>query len=130
MCSPLGRLFEPWPDAHRVLFEKIARRGLLVSEHGPTLPRPHMDAARQAGLLAALVAAVVLVEPARDQPEARCGIATADRGRPLLAVPGPVTSAEHEYAHGLVRAGRARLVTGSRHVLDELKVASRREGSR
>jgi DNA processing protein len=91
-----------------------------VSEWPPgSAPHQHRFLVRNR-LIAALTRGTVVVEAA-----ARSGaVATANRardlGRPVMAVPGPVTSAMSVGCHELVRAEdqRAHLVTCAAHVLD------------
>jgi DNA processing protein len=45
-------------------------------------------------------------------------------GRPLLAVPGPVTSDGSRFAHQLVRDGAARLARDARDVLTDLSASA------
>jgi DNA processing protein len=109
-----------YPVGHAALFERIAERGLLVSEWPPgASPRRHRFLVRNR-VIAALTAGTVVVEAA-----ARSGaLATArrahDLGRALMAVPGPVTSAMSVGAHQLVRECDARLVTSAAEVVEEV----------
>jgi DNA processing protein len=109
-----------YPVGHAALFERIAERGLLVSEWPPgASPRRHRFLVRNR-VIAALTAGTVVVEAA-----ARSGaLATArrahDLGRVLMAVPGPVTSAMSVGAHQLVRECDARLVTSAAEVVEEV----------
>lgn len=123
---PLGRLVQPEPPAHDGLFRRVGWNGVLAGEHGANVPARHgrPDARRQVALMAALSAAVVVIEPNGRGGDHRLIRAAEDNGRPVLAVPGPTTSAESRFAHELIRTGRARLVAGHSDVLAEL------EGSR
>jgi DNA processing protein len=124
LVLPLGRLSEPQPVAHDGLFRRLRWDGLLVSEHGTRLPdeEPATDLHRQGQLMAALVRALVLVEPGWGSRWLVDAAETA--GVPVLAVPGPVGSQQSQGANELIQAGRARLVTSYSDVLAEL------EGSR
>ena len=108
-----------YPRAHERLFEQIAETGLLVSESPPgSLPHRHRFLSRNR-LVAAFAAGTVVVEAA-----ARSGaLNTAGHcqllGRPLMAVPGPVTSALSIGCHALLRhpTSPAALVTSAADVL-------------
>lgn len=120
LVLPLGRLVDPRPRWHEVLFRRVRWDGLLVSEYGTREPdqRTGADLYRQAELMAALVRGLVLVEPGWGS---RWLVDAAEgAGVPVLAVPGPVGSEESHGAHELISAGRAKLVTGLVSVLVEL----------
>ncbi|MBN1093539.1 DNA-processing protein DprA [Blastococcus sp. TML/M2B] len=112
----------PYPAAHGALFDRIAATGLLLSEWPPgSAPLRHRFLVRNR-LIAALTRGTVVVEAA-----ARSGaLATARRAqeldRPVLVVPGPVTSALSVGCHELLREAElgARLVTSAAHVLEEV----------
>ena len=98
-----GGLREPYPRAHAALFRRIARAGLLVSELPPdATPQRHRFLVRNR-LIAGLTAGTVAVEAG-----VRSGaLATARQAlrmdRAVMAVPGPVTSAESAGVHELLR---------------------------
>lgn len=109
-----------YPVGHTNLFERIAERGLLVSEWPPgSSPRRHRFLVRNR-VIAALTAGTIVVEAA-----ARSGaLATArrahDLGRVLMGVPGPVTSAMSVGVHQLIREREARVVTSAAEVVEEV----------
>jgi DNA processing protein len=110
----------PYPAGNGALLQRIAESGLVVSEWPPgAAPHQHRFLVRNR-LIAALTGGTVVVEAA-----ARSGaVATANRaralGRPVMAVPGPVTSAMSVGCHELLRAreDEVHLVTCAAHVLD------------
>jgi len=71
-------------------------------------------------VIAGLSEGTLLVEAAARSGALSTGNWTTRLGRPLLAVPGPVTSATTAGAHQLIRAGSASLVTGAEDVLTDL----------
>lgn len=99
-----------YPAGHSRLLAGIAERGLVISEHAPGVPpRKHRFLVRNR-LIAGAGLGTVVVEAG-----ARSGAAntahTADRlGRPVMAVPGPVTAASSVGCHEMIRAGTAILV--------------------
>lgn len=111
-----------YPSGNGALLERIAQEGLVVSEWPPgAAPHRHRFLVRNR-LIAALARGTVVVEAA-----ARSGAqATARRarrlGRPVMAVPGPVTSAMSVGCHDLVRDRSldAVLVSSAAHVLEEV----------
>lgn len=109
-----------YPAGHGRLLRAIADQGAVISEYPPgTPPRKHRFLVRNR-LIAAMGRATVVVEAG-----ARSGAAntanTADLlGRPVLAVPGPVTSQNSVGCHAMVRSGQAVLVTRTEEVVELL----------
>ncbi|SCX53200.1 DNA processing protein [Klenkia marina] len=108
-----------YPQSHQRLLARILDDGLVVSEWPPgCAPLGHRFLVRNR-LIAALSRGTVVVEAA-----ARSGsLATANRardlGRPVMAVPGPVTAATSVGVHQLLRADeRVRLVTSAAEVVE------------
>lgn len=120
LVLPMGRLVDPPPSWHADLFRWVRWNGLLVSEYGTRIPeeKTASDHYRQAELMAAVVRALVLIEPGWGS---RWLVDAAEAvGVPVLAVPGSVDSDQSKGAHELIRGGRARLVTDTADVLADL----------
>jgi DNA processing protein len=124
LVLPAGGPAAPLPLAHRVLFDRAAAAGALVSTSDRP-PDDGRDLIVRGRLLAAWSTAAVLVEPGHRGESRAIAWLARDTGVPLLAAPGPVTSAESAYAHALIRTGSARLVTGAAHVLADLNGGDR-----
>jgi DNA processing protein len=113
-----------YPREHTSLLQAITASGAVISEWPPgTRPARHHFLLRNR-LTAALARATLVVEAG-----ARSGtLATARRagelGRPLMAVPGPVTSAASTGCHDLIRDRRATLVTDPADILACLTAAT------
>jgi DNA processing protein len=112
-----GGLAQVYPPGNARLLEQIRAEQLLISEHPPTRrpSRPRFLARNR--LIAALTQATVVVEGG-----VRSGAANTLRWalglqRPVLAVPGPVTSALSATPHRLIRDGEAILVTSADDVI-------------
>ena len=69
-------------------------------------------------LIAALSRGTVVVEAAQRSGALNTSSWAERLNRPVLAVPGPVTSAQSQGAHDLVRRGVATLVTNAQEVLE------------
>ena len=69
-------------------------------------------------LIAALAHGTVVVEAAARSGAINTAGWTTRLGRPLMAVPGPLSSATSEGTHQLIRDGAAALVTRGEHVLE------------
>jgi len=106
-----------YPAGHSRLLSEIARTGLVVSEYPPgTNAAKHRFLTRNR-LVAALSAAVVVVEAGQRSGAANTAAWARKLGTPLGAVPGPVTSATSVGCHRMIADGVAQLVTDSRDVL-------------
>lgn len=109
-----------YPAAHAALFDRIARDGLLVSEWPPgCTPFRHRFLIRNR-LIAALSAGCVVVEASARSGARHTAGRASDLGRPVMAMPGPVTSSMSLGTHALLRDTEARLVTGVEHVIEEI----------
>jgi DNA processing protein len=107
-----------YPAGHDLLLRKIAERGLVLSEYPlGTPPARHRFLVRNR-LLAALSAGTVVVE-ADVRSGARNTANTAGLlGKPVMAVPGPLTSRSSAGCHDMIRAQKATLVTSPAEVLE------------
>jgi DNA processing protein len=109
-----------YPAAHGALFHRIAEEGLLVSEWPPgAAPHKHRFLVRNR-LIAGLTRGTVVVEAAA-RSGAQATARRADRlGRPVMVVPGPVTSAMSVGCHELLRDAElgAVLVGNAAHVIE------------
>lgn len=118
-----GGLDRPYPAAHGALFERIAATGLLVSEWPPGCAPYRRRFLIRNRLIAGLSAGTVVVEAAARSGTASTARRCRELGRPVMAVPGPVTSAASVGTHELLRADggdAARLVCSAEQVLQEV----------
>ncbi len=109
-----------YPSGNDALLRRIRSEHLVVSEYPPgSRPARHRFLTRNR-LIAALSSATVIVEAA-SRSGAKNTVAWAQAlGRPVLAIPGPVTSALSVTPHRLIRDAEAALVTSAADVLAEL----------
>lgn len=111
-----GGVDRPYPAGHRELFDRIIASGALVAETPcGTAPTKWRFLARNR-LIAALGAATVVVEAGWRSGSLNTAGHAAALGRPLGAVPGPVTSATSAGCHRLLREYDARCVTTAAEV--------------
>lgn len=102
---------EPYPSANSNLARRIGEAGALVSELPPGYrPTRYAFLARNR-IIAALSDAVVVVEAAARSGAKNTASWGNEMGRPVLAVPGPITSSLSATPHKLIRDGEAILVT-------------------
>jgi DNA processing protein len=113
-----GGIDQTYPREHSGLLARIQRTGLLVSEYPPgTVPARHRFLVRNR-LIAALGAGTVVVEASGRSGAQRTARDAAALGRPVLAVPGPITSAMSVGCHQLLRDQHAVLVTRVEEVIE------------
>jgi DNA processing protein len=113
-----GGIDQTYPREHSGLLARIQRTGLLVSEYPPgTVPARHRFLVRNR-LIAALGAGTVVVEASGRSGAQRTARDAAALGRPVLAVPGPITSAMSVGCHELLRDQHAVLVTRVEEVIE------------
>ncbi|GAB3551989.1 DNA processing protein [Actinopolyspora lacussalsi] len=107
-----------YPAGHARLIARIAENGLVCSEYPPgTPPRKHRFLVRNR-LIAAVTDGTVVVEAGLRSGAGNTATTTDTLGLPVMAVPGPVTSANSSGCHELIRSGKAVLVTGAPDVLE------------
>lgn len=114
-----GGLDRPYPTGNRNLYSRTAERGLLISERPPGSAPHRQRFLSRNRLIAALGSAMLVVEAAYRSGALNSARYARDLGRPVLAVPGPVTSAMSVGCHALIRRDEdpARLVTSVAEVL-------------
>lgn len=101
-----GGLDRPYPVGNATLYARAARSGLVISESPPgSAPQRHRFLIRNR-LIAALSTATVVVEAARRSGAANTAHHCTVLGRPLMAVPGPITSLMSAGCHELLRRER------------------------
>jgi DNA processing protein len=114
-----GGLDRAYPPGNAALFERVAETGLLMSESPPGAAPQRRRFLTRNRLIAALSTGTVVVEAALRSGAANTALHCAEQGRPVMAVPGPVTSSMSVGCHKLLAAerNRAELVTGVDDVL-------------
>ena len=107
-----------YPQAHQALLDHLARHGAVVSELAPGCAptRPRFLARNR--VIAAMSRGTVVVEAAVRSGALNTASWTSRLNRPLMGVPGPVTSAPSEGVHQLIRSGEATLVTRAGDILE------------
>lgn len=117
-----GGVDRAYPSGHQQLFGRITTMGAVLSEVPcGTAPTKWRFLSRNR-LIAALGAATVVVEAGWRSGSLNTAGHAASLGRPLGAVPGPVTSAASAGCHRLLREYDARCVTNAAEVRELLGV--------
>ena len=111
-----------YPRGHVSLFARLRDDGgVLVSEFPPgTTPTKPRFLLRNR-IIAALTRGTVVVEAAHRSGALNTAAAARRLGRPVMVVPGPVTSAQSMGCHRLARGDEpARIVTDASEVIEEV----------
>jgi DNA processing protein len=113
----------PYPAGHAGLFDAIAAQGLLVSEWPPGQMVSRLRFLGRNRIIAALATGSLVVEAGSRSGACNTARHARDLGRPLMAVPGPVTSEQSAGCHQIIRDWHATLVTSAADVIDALGTA-------
>ena len=112
-----GGIDVPYPAAHAAMLRRIRDQGLVISEYPPgERPARHRFLTRNR-LVAALARATVVVEAGARSGAANTAAWARALGRPVCAVPGPVTSSASVGCHALLRAG-ANVITRAEDLIE------------
>jgi DNA processing protein len=94
-----------YPAANQALYRRVESDGLLLSEFPPG-ERPHAGSfPRRNRLISGLARATLVVEAAVGSGALITAGTALDQGREVLAVPGPITSAQSVGCNRLIRDG-------------------------
>ena len=109
-----------YPAGHARLLAHISRYGSVVSEYPPgSVPGRHRFLVRNR-IIAALSAGTVVVEAGWRSGSRRTASDAELLGRPVMAVPGPVTSAQSVGCHRLLREPGTIPVTRAEEVIEAI----------
>jgi DNA processing protein len=125
-----GGLTYRYPRGHAGLFAAIAAQGVLVSECPPEQAPTRPGFLIRNRIIAALGAGTVVVEAALRSGALNTARHARELCRPVMAVPGPVTSEQSAGCHELIREYGAMCVTGPRDVLEHLSPSAAGDGPR
>lgn len=118
-----------YPAANRLLYERVAAAGLLLTEFPPG-ERPHAGSfPRRNRIISGLGRVTVVVEAAEGSGALITAGTALDQGRDVMAVPGPVTSLLSVGPNRLIRDGAAPLLE-MRDLLDRYPDAIPPAGAR
>ncbi|HEV8196051.1 MAG TPA: DNA-processing protein DprA [Gemmatimonadales bacterium] len=99
-----------YPSANRELYQRVADRGLLLSEFPPG-ERPNAGSfPRRNRLISGLARVTVVVEAAISSGALQTVGCALEQGRDVMAVPGPITSPVSAGTNRLIRDGAAPLL--------------------
>ena len=114
----------PYPAGHAELFADIAAHGQVVSEWPPGRQPARMRFLVRNRVIAALSCGTVIVEAGERSGALNTARHAAELGKPLMAVPGPVTSAQSAGCHRIIREWGASCVTRAADIIEMLSPLS------
>jgi DNA processing protein len=109
-----------YPQGHHELFAGVAGQGVLVSEWPPDRAPTRPGFLVRNRVIAALSNGTVVVEAALRSGALSTARHARDLCRPLMAVPGPVTSPLSAGCHEIIREWGAVCVTGAQDVIENV----------
>ncbi len=116
-----GGADEAYPRTHATLLDRIAEHGAVASEYPPGANPTKSRFLARNRLIAAVSDGTVIVEAAVRSGARNTVTWASGCGRPVMAVPGPVSSATSYTPHRLIRDGEAVLVTAASDVLEMVR---------
>jgi DNA processing protein len=114
----------PYPAGHADLFAAICAQGLVVSEWPPGSRPARTRFLIRNRVIAALAGGTVIVEAGERSGALNTARHAAELGKPLMAVPGPVTSAQSAGCHRILREWGATCVTRAADIIEMLSPLS------
>ena len=121
---PAGGVDRAYPVGHTQLLGQIAETGALVSEVPCGSAPTKWRFLQRNRLIAALTSATVVVEAGWRSGSLNTAGHAASLGRPVGAVPGPITSAASAGTHRLLREFAAQCITSAADILELIGVAT------
>jgi DNA processing protein len=125
-----GGLSYGYPKGHHELFAAIAGQGVVVSEWPPDRAPTRPGFLVRNRVIAALSCGTVVVEAALRSGALSTARHARDLCRPLMAVPGPVTSDTSEGCHEIIREWGAVCVTRAQDVIEHVSPVGEGLGAR
>ncbi len=107
----------PYPRAHSGLLADIADRGAVVSEYPPGRQPSRLRFLARNRIIAALARGTVVIEAAERSGTLATALHASDLSRPLMAVPGPITSMTSAGCNALIRDHLAACVTSADDII-------------
>ena len=109
-----------YPAGHAGLFAEIAKQGLVLSEWPPGRNPARLRFLVRNRTIAALTCGTVIVEAGERSGALNTARHAAQLCKPLMAVPGPVTSAQSAGCHRIIREWGATCVTSADDIIEML----------
>jgi DNA processing protein len=118
-----GGIDQITPTGNRRLAEEISKNGAVVSEFAPGLPASRGIFPARNRLISGVSLGVVVVEGASKSGTKLTAEHAIRQKRPVLAVPGPITSQMSQAPTDLMKMG-AKIVAGVEDILQEISISN------
>jgi DNA processing protein len=109
-----------YPHGHRDLLDAIAASGAVVSEYPPGRSPTRLRFLTRNRLIGALSAGTAVIEAGLRSGALNTARHARELRRPVMAVPGPVTSSQSAGCHQLMRDTGAACVTSAADILTQV----------
>lgn len=116
-------LDQTYPRRHAALAERIAGRGLLLSEYALGTPPLREHFPQRNRIIAGLTRGTLVVEANLQSGSLITARLAVEAGREVFAMPGSIHAPQAKGCHALIKQG-AKLVETAHDVLDELGLAT------
>jgi DNA processing protein len=110
----------PYPAGHKDLLDAIAAQGVVASEWPPGRTATRLRFLVRNRVIAALAAGTLVVEAGQRSGALNTARHARELYRPLMAVPGPVTSGQSAGCHTIIRQWRGELITSAADIIEYL----------
>jgi DNA processing protein len=109
-----------YPVGHKDLLDGVATAGAVISEWPPGQGVTRLRFLVRNRVIAAITRGCLVVEAGRRSGALNTARHARDLGRPLMAVPGPVTSDLSAGCHSVIRDWQGTLVTSADEVIEAM----------
>jgi DNA processing protein len=109
-----------YPVGHAELLDAVAAQGVIVSEWPPGRTVSRLRFLVRNRVIAALATGTLVVEAGERSGAVNTARHARDLARPLMAVPGPVTSDQSAGCHRVIRDWQGTLVSTAAEVIEHL----------
>ncbi len=113
-------LAEMYPPENRLLAERIAKNGAVISEFPVGFPPSPQTFPYRNRIVAAWGSGILVVEAGLKSGALITANLATENGRQVYAIPGPIDRASSAGSNRLIQQG-AKLVTGSEDILEDLQ---------
>lgn len=110
----------PYPPENKKLLDRIAEKGVVVSEFPMGTKPDAPNFPRRNRIISGLSLGSIIVESAEDGGALITATTALDQGREVFAVPGNITEKRSNGPNKLIREGRAKLICNMQDIFDEL----------